>query len=59
MPWTTSDVESHIKGLTPEQKKRWVAVANDALRKCEDKGGANCDARAIRIANAMAQAGRR
>lgn len=54
MPWTTDeDVDRHFKGLTPAQKKRWREVANDALARCQEKGGAQCDASAIRQANAV------
>lgn len=53
MPWTVGDVEDHIKGLSDEQKAQWVAVANSALSKCEKEGGENCDASAIRQANAV------
>ena len=54
MPWKTDeDVEKHFKGLTPAQKTRWREVANDALARCEEKGGANCDASAIRQANSV------
>lgn len=45
MPWTVSDVDSHIKGLSPKKKQQWVAVANSVLAKTGD------DARAIRSAN--------
>lgn len=49
MPWTTGDVDQHIQGLTPKQKKRWVATANAVLAKTGDDG------QAIRIANATAK----
>ena len=52
MPWTIEDVDSHNKGLSPNQKKQWVAVANDALKRCKEKGDKDCDASAIRQANA-------
>jgi len=52
MPWSVGDVDKHNKGLSPNQKKQWVAVANDALKRCEAKGGKDCDAHAIRQANA-------
>ena len=52
MPWTVKDVDSKKKGLNTEQKKKWVRIANSALKRCQDKGGSNCDASAIRIANA-------
>lgn len=52
MPWTKADVDEHNSGLTDRQKSVWVRVANDALRKCKEEGGSNCDASAIRQANA-------
>jgi hypothetical protein len=51
MPWTTADVDRFKKGLTPRQKRQWVRIANDALRRCKARGGNNCDASAIRQAN--------
>ncbi len=53
MPWTVDDVESHKKGLTPAQKKKWVAIANAIYKDCLAKGGtdATCAPKAIRIAN--------
>lgn len=54
MPWTVDDVEQHKKGLTPKQKRAWVAVANDALERCQESGGDDCDAKAIRQANSAA-----
>ena len=51
MPWTVKDVDRHKKGLTPEQKKKWVKIANSVLRDCQAKGGKDCEAKAIRIAN--------
>jgi hypothetical protein len=55
MPWSTSDVESHKKGLTPDQKKRWVEIANSALQSCMSKGGieSECAVSAIRQANGV------
>ena len=55
MPWTTANVDHHKRGLSPAQKRRWVAVANAVLRRCQKRkaepaGG--CDALAIRVANA-------
>jgi hypothetical protein len=47
MPWTTKDVESKNKGLTQEQKRAWVRIANDWLRRHPGD-----DAGAIRRANA-------
>jgi len=51
MPWTINDVEEHKKGLTPEQKKKWVSIANGVLKSCQAEGGEDCDAKAIQIAN--------
>ncbi len=55
MPWTVTDVESHIKGLTDKQKEQWVAVANSALSKCKSEDGKDCEASAIRQANSVVQ----
>jgi hypothetical protein len=53
VPWTVADVESKKKGLTPEQKKKWVNIANAILKDCIAKGGTDktCAPKAIRIAN--------
>jgi len=51
MPWTVGDVDRFKKGLTDKQKRKWVAVANSALAKCQKDGGSDCDASAIRQAN--------
>ncbi len=53
MPWSVSDVDSHKKGLTPEQKKKWVSVANGIYKDCLANGGNDktCAPKAIRIAN--------
>ena len=52
MPWTAKDVDSHKKGLTPAQKKKWVSVANGVYRECMKSGtDKTCAAKAIRIAN--------
>jgi hypothetical protein len=53
MPWTVDSVDKHKKGLSPEQKKKWVATANSALAACIKKGGTDksCAPQAIRIAN--------
>lgn len=51
MPWTIDDVEKHKKGLTDEQKKKWVAIANSALMKCEKDGEKDCEQHAIMQAN--------
>ena len=51
MPWTVADVDSFKKGLDAKGKKQWVAIANDTLKRCEQRGGKNCDALAITVAN--------
>jgi hypothetical protein len=53
MPWTVDDVEKHNKGLSDAQKKTWVRVANTALARCNQAKGKNCDASAIKQANAV------
>lgn len=54
MPWKISDVDTHKKGLTDNQKEAWVKIANGILSECQKKGGTDCEGRAIRIANTMA-----
>lgn len=51
MPWTAKDAKRFKKGLTSAQAAKWAKIANGALRSCQAKGGKNCDASAIRIAN--------
>jgi len=51
MPWTIGDVDSHKKGLTPAQKKKWVSIANGVLDSCQKSKGSDCEGKAIRIAN--------
>ena len=51
MPWQSSDVDKHRKGLRPNQKKLWARIANGILKKCQNEGGKDCEGRAIRIAN--------
>src|SRR5262245_57312283 len=53
MPWSVADVDSHIKGLSPKQKRAWVHIANSSLSKClsEGKGQSFCEGRAIRMAS--------
>jgi hypothetical protein len=55
MPWTKADVEKHKKGLSDDQKAKWVATANSALATCIEKGGSDetCAPQAIRIANGV------
>jgi len=52
MPWTVDDVDEHNQGLSDEQKRQWVAVANAVLARCQQEGGSDCEASAIRQANA-------
>lgn len=56
MPWTVRDVDRHKKGLSARKKRQWVDVANSVLRKCQREGGSNCEASAIRQANAVVSA---
>ncbi|OFY64765.1 MAG: hypothetical protein A2Y71_06240 [Bacteroidetes bacterium RBG_13_42_15] len=53
MPWDVSDVKRFKKGLTDKQKKQWVEIANAALKSCQEKGGKNCEASAIRQASGV------
>jgi hypothetical protein len=58
LPWDLSDVEKYNKGLSKKQKEQWVAAANSSRESCLKKGKAEkeCDAQAIRIANAVVKA---
>lgn len=56
MPWTVKDVSKHKKGLSTEQKKKWVSIANSVLRECRQKNERDCDAKAIRAANSQVNA---
>jgi len=53
MPWTVADVDKFKKGLTEQEKERWVRIANAALAKCLDGDGdeLDCEVKAIRQAN--------
>lgn len=53
MPWTVDDVDDHMKDLSPSEKETWVEVANKALTACEKAGRKDCDASAIKQANAV------
>lgn len=53
MPWKVGDVDEHKKGLTDKQKELWVEVANDALARCKEKGGSDCEGSAIRQASSV------
>lgn len=56
MPWTAADIPRFNKGVSaPEDKRLWVRVANEALARCQRKGGRDCEALAIRAANAAVQ----
>lgn len=52
MPWTKRDVPKFKKGLSDSQKEQWVEVANSVLSSCRRRGGTDCEAEAIRKANA-------
>lgn len=45
MPWTVADVEHKKRGLSKDQKRKWVRIANAVL---EQTGN---DAVAISVAN--------
>ena len=53
MPWKISDVDSHKSGLSAKEKRKWVAIANSALKSCMDDGGEeeSCAVSAIKQAN--------
>lgn len=54
MPWDVADVDRHKRGLSTEQKRKWVEIANAVLRSCQEQGGGDeCEAQAIKIANSQ------
>ena len=53
MPGKEWDVASHMKGLSTGETETWVEVADKALAACEKAGKADCDASAIKQANAV------
>ncbi len=55
MPWTTTDVKDHVKGLSDKQQEAWVKIANGVRDKCMTDGGTegDCDAQAIKVASGM------
>lgn len=55
MPWTASDADKHIKGLSDSQKSGWAKIANNALSECQKKGGSDCEGYAIRVANSKSK----
>jgi hypothetical protein len=57
MPWKAGDVERHIKGLSTKQAAAWLKIANSTRDRCVEGGGdeKDCDAQAIRVANAAAK----
>jgi len=55
MPWTVDDVDRFNHGLSEQQKKQWVAIANSVLERCLNDGGEQeeCEALAIKQANGV------
>ena len=55
MPWTTADVDRHKRGLTDQQKRQWVRIANSVLSRCLSGGGqrSTCEGSAIRQASGV------
>ncbi|GMQ92421.1 MAG: hypothetical protein BMS9Abin11_1750 [Gammaproteobacteria bacterium] len=51
MPFSAADAKKHKKGLSKAQASSWAKIANAILADCEEVGGADCDVKAIRIAN--------
>ncbi len=54
MPYKAEDADRFKKGMTDEQKQAWADIANSAMKTCQAKGGKDCEAYAIKTANAMA-----
>ena len=54
MPWTAADAKGKTsKADTPKKQRTWAKVANAALKRCQEKKQGNCEARAIKQANAV------
>ena len=54
MPWTAADAKAKTsKADTPKKQKQWASIANSALKSCQEKGGSDCEASAIKQANAV------
>lgn len=51
MPWSTSDVDKHKKGLSQDQKVKWVRIANRVLKEEDDEG------LAVKVANSKTSSG--
>lgn len=51
MPWKAEDAARHKKGLSDKQARAWARIANSVLKGCREKGGSDCEGRAVRIAN--------
>lgn len=47
MPWSVKDVDKHKKGLSQDQKVKWVRVANKVLKDSDD------ESQAIKVANSQ------
>lgn len=53
MPWSVKDVDKHKKGLSEDQKVKWVRIANHILKRDNDEG------KAVKIANSQVGHGRK
>lgn len=55
MPWTIEDVDRFKSGLSDQQKRQWVNVANSVLERCLSNGGSQegCERQAIMQANGV------
>jgi hypothetical protein len=54
MPWAPKDAPRFTKAANTAKKRRqWAHVANSALQRCKDAGEDNCEARAIKQADAV------
>jgi hypothetical protein len=55
MPYQVEDVDKHKKGLSDDEKKQWVEVANSVYDKCIEDGGddASCAVQSIKQANGI------
>lgn len=56
MPYTgpgDKSLPSNVQELPEDKRETWVAIFNDALKRCQDDGGEDCEASAFAQANGV------
>ena len=59
MPWSPSEAKAHNSAAVGHKAVVWAHAANAFLAQCRAKGGKDCEAHAIRVANAAIAHGRK